>query len=296
MTGPRPEQLPVPGLELGEGPCWDPASQTLYWIDAPAGLVYGLNGAEGREGTEGAGGGRGAVSSWKAGQPIGAVFPRASDGLVVTSRDGVLALEPASGAVAMLAPIEADRPGNRMNDGACDRAGRLYAGTMAADESPGQGALYRVDPDLSVTRLLTGVGISNGIGWSPDERLLYYSDSLAYQVDVFDYDPQTGAIDGRRRFASVGQGDVVPDGLSVDAEGGVWIAQWGGGVLCRHRPDGSVDQVVEFPHAHVTSCAFGGPRLDRLYVTTAAGPADPAGGLFVLTPGVTGLPSYPFRG
>jgi sugar lactone lactonase YvrE len=280
----RPVQLPLPALELGEGPVWDDASGTLYWIDGPPGRVHRLD----PEGTH---------ARWEVGQPVGAVFPRASGGLLVAARDGFLALDLESGTVATLSPVEQDRPGNRMNDGACDRAGRLYAGTMAADETPGAGALYRLDPDLSVTRLLTGVGISNGIGWSPDERLMYYSDSLAYQVDVFDYDPATGAIEGRRKFASVGNGgDVMPDGLAVDAEGGVWVAQWGGGVLCRYRPDGRLDRAVEFPHANVTSCAFGGPDLDRLYVTTAAGPANAGGGLFVLTPGGTGLPGHPFRG
>jgi sugar lactone lactonase YvrE len=283
VTGPEPAQLPVPPLELGEGPVWDAAGQALYWIDGPPGRVHRLDAA-------------GRHAAWDAGQPVGAVFPRAGGGLLVAARDGFLALDPASGAVTMLAPVESGRPENHLNDGACDRAGRLYAGTMAADETPGAGALYRLDPDLSVTRLLTGIGISNGIGWSPDERLMYYVDSLAYQVDVFDYDPATGAIEGRRRLASVGQGEIMPDGLAVDAEGGVWVAQWGGGVLFRYHADGRLDRTVQFPHAHVTSCAFGGPDLDRLYVTTAAGPANAAGGLFVLTPGVTGLPAHPFGG
>jgi sugar lactone lactonase YvrE len=283
VTGPGPAQLPVPGLELGEGPCWDAASQALYWIDTPVGQVHRLDAD-------------GAHASWAVGQPAGAVFPRARGGLVVAAGDGIVTLDPASGSVAALAMVEPGRPENKMNDGACDRAGRLYAGTMAADETPEAGALYRVDPDLSVTLLVTGVGISNGIGWSPDDRLMYYSDSLAYQVDVFDYDPATGAIEGRRRFAGVGGGEVMPDGLTVDAEGGVWIAEWGGGVLRRYHQDGRLDRVVEFPHAHVTSCAFGGPGLDLLYVTTAAGPANASGGLFVLTPGVTGLPSHPFGG
>jgi sugar lactone lactonase YvrE len=284
MTDLLPEPVAVPGLELGEGPSWDAASQALYWIDAPPGLVYRL-GAGGLPAT-----------SWPLGMPIGAVFPRAGGGLVVPASDGVLTLDPVSGDVAMLAPIEADKPANRMNDGACDRAGRLYVGTMAADESPGRGALYRLDPDLTVTVLATGVGISNGIGWSPDDQLMYYSDSLAYRVDVFEYDPATGDVANRREFVRIGAGDYVPDGLAVDAEGGVWVAHWGGSVLCRYLRDGRLDQTVKLPHAHVTSCAFGGPDLDQLYITTAAGPADREGGLFVLAPGVTGLPSYPFGG
>jgi sugar lactone lactonase YvrE len=284
VTGLVPEPVAVPGLELGEGPCWDAASQALYWVDTAPGLVYRL-GASGPP-----------AASWPAGMPVGAVFPRAAGGLVVPARDGVLGLDPVSGAVSVVAPVEADKPWNKMNDGACDQAGRLFVGTMAADESPGQGALYRLDPDLSLTVLATGVGISNGIGWSPDNQLMYYCDSLAYRVDVFDYDPATGEVAGRREFAAIGAGECMPDGLAVDAEGGVWVAHWGGGVLCRYLPDGQLDRTVKLPHAHVTSCAFAGPGLDRLYITTAAGPADPRGGLFVLEPGVTGLPSYPFGG
>jgi sugar lactone lactonase YvrE len=140
------------------------------------------------------------------------------------------------------------------------------------------------------------VGTSNGIGWSPDDRLMYYTDSQEHRVDVFDYDPATGAIDGRRTFAAVGQGDVVPDGLTVDADGGVWVAVWGGYAVLRHDPGGQLLESLELPAARVTSCVFGGPDLDQLYITTAAGPGESAGALFVCEPGVTGQPSHPFRG
>jgi sugar lactone lactonase YvrE len=268
---------------LGEGPVWDGQDQALYWVDIPDGRVHRMDAG-------------GSLTSWDVGQPVGAVVPRASGGLVVAVRDGFMALDPASGELAMLAAVEQDRPENRMNDGACDRAGRFYAGTMADDERPAAGALYRLDLDLRVTMLLTGVGISNGIGWSPDERLMYYIDSHAHRVDVFDYDPATGAIDGRRPFAAVGQGDVVPDGLTVDADGGVWVAVWGGYALLRHDPGGRMRQALELPAARVTSCVFGDPGLDRLYITTAAGPASDGGALFACEPGVTGQPSHPFRG
>ena len=279
----QPTRMQAPVATLGEGPVWDDQAQVLYWVDIPEGRVHRMD-ADGW------------VTSWDVGQPVGAVVPRASGGLVVAVRDGFMALDLTSGELAMLAPVEQDRPENRMNDGACDRAGRFFAGTMADDERPTAGALYRLDPDLSVTTLLTGVGISNGIGWSPDERLMYYADSLAHQVDVFDYDPATGAIDGRRRFAAVGGGDMLPDGLTVDADGGVWVAVWGGGMVLHHDPDGQAREALRLPAERVTSCVFGGPALDRMYITTAAGPGQHAGSLFVWEPGVTGQPSHPFRG
>ena len=272
----QPTRVQAPVCTLGEGPVWDARDQSLHWVDIPESRVHRIAAD-------------GSLSSWDTGQPVGTVIPRASGGLVVAVRDGFMALDPASGTLTTLAEVEKDRPENR--------AGRFYAGTMADDESPGAGALYRLDPDLSVTRLVTGVGTSNGIGWSPDERLMYYIDSQVHRVDVFDYDPATGEIDGRRPFAAVGDGDVVPDGLTVDSDGGVWVAVWGGYAILHHDPEGQVIETVDLPAAaRVSSCVFGGPDLDRLYITTAAGPGESAGALFVCEPGVTGQPSHPFRG
>jgi sugar lactone lactonase YvrE len=279
----QPSRVPVPAAELGEGPCWDPASGLLYWVDSPAGRVHRLDSDGGHV-------------SWEAGQPVGSVVTRAGGGLVLAAGDGFLALDPATGAVSPLATAEPGKPGNHMNDGACDQAGRFYAGSMATDESPGQGALYRLDPDHSVTQLFAGVGISNGIGWSPDNQLMYYVDSLAYRIDIFDYDAATGAIGGRRPLASIGGAGVVPDGLAVDTEGSVWVAVWGGGVIQRYSKDGQLTGEARLPAAHVTSCAFAGPDLDQLYITTAAGPGSSAGALFTCPAGVTGLPAHPYRG
>jgi sugar lactone lactonase YvrE len=280
---PQVSRVEAPAATLGEGPIWDAAQEALYWVDIPESLVHRLDAD-------------GSVTTLDAGQPVGTVVTRASGGLVVAARDGFLAMDPVTGKLTMLAAVEQDRPQTRMNDGACDRTGRFYAGTMAADESPGLGTLYRLDPNLQVNTLVTGLGISNGIGWSPDERLMYYIDSQEHRVDVFDYDPATGGIGGRRKFAAVGGGDVVPDGLTVDADGDIWVAVWGGGAVLRHDPDGRVRQTVEVPATQVTSCVFGGPDLDRLYITTAAGGGAAPGALFVVEPGVTGQPSHPFRG
>jgi len=283
VVSPQLAQLPVPRAALGEGPCWDPAEGALYWTDIPAHRVHRLA----ADGTH---------TAWATGQPVGAIVPRAGGGLALAAKDGFWALDPGGGQLSLLAPVEADVLANRMNDGACDRAGRFFAGTMAEDESPGAGALYRLGPDHTVTRVLGGVGISNGIGWSLDESRMYYVDSLTHRVDVFDYDPASGAIGNRRVFATAGGGEVAPDGLAVDADGCVWVALWGGGAVVRYRPDGRPAQTLQVPAANVTSCAFGGTDLATLYITTAAGPGAAGGALFSGRPGTTGLPASPFRG
>ena len=283
LMSPQLAELPVPRAALGEGPCWEPAEGALYWTDIPAHRVHRLA----ADGTH---------TSWDAGQPVGAIVPRAGGGMALAAKDGFWALAPGSGQLTLIAHVEADVPGNRMNDGACDRAGRFFAGTMAEDESPGAGALYRLGPDHVVTPVLAGVGISNGIGWSLDELRMYYVDSLTCRVDVFDYDAAIGAIGNRRVFADVGGDGVVPDGLAVDAGGYVWVALWGGGGLARYRPDGRLEQTLDIPADHVTNCAFGGTDLATLYITTAAGPGARGGALFSCRPVATGLPASPFRG
>lgn len=278
--------LPVPRAELAESPCWDQESGRLLWVDIPAGRVHRLTlSTHEHEATE-------------IGQPVGAVVTRAGGGLALAARDGFLALGREGGQPEQLAAVEADLPGNRLNDGKCDRAGRFFAGSKAEDDTPGAGALYRFDPDHRVTRLLSGVTISNGIGWSPDERRLYYVDSPTGRIDQFDYQPATGTLTNRRDFARIPAERGIPDGLTVDAEGGVWVALWGGAAVRRYAVDGGLLGEFDLPTTWVTSCCFGGPDLDQLYVTTARGEADDGlgGSVFVLDPGVAGLPAQPFRG
>jgi sugar lactone lactonase YvrE len=280
-------RVDVAAGELAEGPVWDAAAGGLYWVDIPAGRAHFL--ADGGHGNEG-------HLSWDAGQPVGAVAARAGGGLVLAARDGFLGLDPATGQTTWLAGVELDRPGNRMNDGGCDRAGRFFAGTMADDEHQDAGAFYRLDPGGQVTMVFAPVTISNGVGWSPDERLMYYIDSPTRRIDVLDYDPVTGSVAGRRPFATLPGTDAVPDGLTVDAEGGVWVALWGGSAVCRYGQDGRLDRVLDIPAVNVTSCAFGGAGLDTLYITTAAGPGAGQGALFRCPAGVTGQPAHPYLG
>jgi sugar lactone lactonase YvrE len=278
----EPTELALPHAELGEGPHWDIATQALYWVDIPGQRVH-------RRDADGA------HRSWEVGLPVSAVVPSQAGWLCVAAGNGFYALDEESGQVELIA----DAPGlphTRLNDGACDREGRFYAGSMDNDEAPGRGALYRLDPDRTVTEIFSGIGLSNGLGWSPDDRLMYYIDSLAYRVDVMDYDPETGAMGERRPFARLGSGETVPDGMTVDAEGGVWVAVWGGGVIQRYDADGTLNGVVRLPAAFVTSCAFGGPDLDQLFITTAAGPGRSGGALFTCPAGVKGLPAYRYRG
>jgi sugar lactone lactonase YvrE len=280
---------------LAEGPLWDARTGEVVWVDIPAGVVHRVDP------------GAGTHTAAEVGQPVGAVVPRAAGGYVLAVRDGFAAFDPASPAPRLLAQVEADRPENRMNDGACDRAGRFWAGTMAEDERAGAGSLYRldrVDGTDRVSRHLTGVAVSNGIGWSPDDRLMYYIDSPTLRVDVFDFDLADGVLSGRRPFALIPPGLGMPDGLAVDGDGCVWVALWGGWAVHRYTPDGKLDRSVPLPVARVSSCAFGGPGLDDLYITTARVGLTPAelrqqpeaGLLFHHPAGVPGQPAAAYAG
>lgn len=279
--------------ELGEGVIWDAGSQRLVWVDITRGLIHEMS-ADGR------------CRSSDAGQHVGAVAPRGHGGhggLVLAVRSGFAALD-GDGTISMIAHVEADAGGNRMNDGGCDPQGRFWAGTMAYAETPGAGSLYRLDQDGTVHRMLTGTAVSNGLGWSPDGRTMYYIDTPTHGVDAFAFDPRTGAIAGRRRLVTVDPADGSPDGMTVDDEGFLWVALWGGGAVRRYQPDGTLDTVVRVAASKVTSCAFGGADRGDLYITTASTGLSPerlaaephAGGLFRCRPGVTGPPATPFTG
>ena len=170
--------------------------------------------------------------------------------------------------------VEKELAGNRMNDGRCDPAGRFWAGTMADrwEDAPAAGALYRLDGTsgaLAATKVVGGITVANGIDWTPDGRHMYYVDSPSQQVDVFDFDGDTGTPRNRSAFVTVPAAEGLPDGLVVDADGGVWVALFGAGVLRRYSPSGRVDREIRLPATLVTSAAFGGPDLADLYITTA---------------------------
>ncbi|MFC9699180.1 SMP-30/gluconolactonase/LRE family protein [Streptomyces sp. NPDC056943] len=293
---------PLPG-RLTEGPLWDDRRQELLWVDIPEGLVHRAALTDGEDGPDLA-----LLATLRFDRPVGAVALCASGALLAAAGTSVLRLaegSPVADAVALAAPVLPDDGlPRRMNDAAVDPAGRLLAGTMAYDESPGAGSLYRLDGDGLVT-LLDSVTISNGLGWSPDGSRLYYADSPTGRVDVFAYDPESGALSDRRPFAVLDRGVLdrgVPDGLTVDSAGRVWVAVWGGGEVLAFEADGTLHARVEVPASHVTSCAFAGPARDVLVITTATEGLDEdrlraepdAGRLFVCRPGTTGLPATPY--
>ncbi len=280
------------GAEVGESPVWDAEGGELLWVDIPRGLVHRLDPDTGRD------------VPLPVGQPVGAVALRAPGGLVLALRDGFGLLDSGSREVSIVQGVETDRPGNRMNDGKCDRAGRFWAGTMAVDETPHAGALYRLDPDLRVRQVVPDATMPNGLDWSLDERTLYYVDTFDQGIDIFDYDPERGGLANRRPLVDISPADGLPDGLTVDSEGFLWVALWGGSAIRRYAPDGRLDTVVELPVTQVTSCTFGGADLDELYVTTASAGLQGedlrrqplAGGVFRFRPVTQGRPPGMFAG
>ncbi|MFF4396659.1 SMP-30/gluconolactonase/LRE family protein [Streptomyces sp. NPDC001480] len=269
--------------ELGEGPTWDAATGRLIWIDILQSRLHTYDPSSGRR----------TVRTTP--QHVGAVKPRAGGGLVLNLRDGVGLLDP-DGAFRWLhhEPV----PGRRANDAAVAPDGSLWAGTMRYDEATGGGTLARVAADGAVTTVLPDVTVSNGTGWSPDGALMYYIDTPTRRIDVFDFDGER--VSGRRPLAQIEEGAGFPDGLTVDADGCVWVALWDGGAVRRYTPDGELDRVITVPAPRTTACAFGGAELSDLYITTArtglAAP-DPLSGSVLVVPGAgKGLAQPAFAG
>jgi len=260
--------------KLAEGPRWDAAARRLLWVDIEGCELHVLeNGQDRAIGLD---------------AMVGAAAPTNSGGVLVALADRLALLDLADESVRTLVRLP-HGPALRSNDGACDAAGRFWIGTMALDETPGAGALYRYDASLE--RVLDEVTLSNGIGWTRDATRMYYIDSPVQRVDLFDFELASGRVDNRRPFVSIDESAGIPDGLTVDDEGGVWVALYGGSCVHRYDESGHLDAVLEVPAKNVTSCCFGDGDGSSLFVTTAA----PDGNVYVTQPGVSGPPAHVFH-
>lgn len=281
------------GAVLAEGPVWDDQSQHLYWIDIERGRLCRLNPAA-KSNTE-----------WDLGIRVGFAVLTTKGDMLAGTQEGLIRFSCETGESSAYANPEAGLPNNRFNDGKCDLQGRLWAGTMSVVETETKGTLYRVTGPDEVKAQHGPVTISNGLAWSADASTMYYIDSPTRKVDAFDFDAETGEISGQRTAVALAEGIGYPDGMTIDAEGKLWVALWEGwGVGCFDPATGEMIAKVEVPVACVTSCCFGGPDLMDLYITTASRdlteedrPKQPqAGGIFVARPGVKGTPSVRFNG
>jgi sugar lactone lactonase YvrE len=275
---------------LGEGPIWVAREAALYWLDIKGRKIFRLSEA-------------GELDQWPTPFRVGSIAPRANGGFIAGTDQGIAEIDLSSGRLQILFNPEEELASNRFNDGKVDRSGRFWAGTMDDEERRASGALYRFMEDLSWVAVDAGYKVTNGPAFSPDGKRMYHSDSARQVTYVFDVD-EAGNAANRRTFLQFGEGDGYPDGMTVDAEGCLWIAFWDGGCVRRYSPDGDLLRTVEMPVSRPTSCAFGGSGLDRLYVTsarigldeTALGMQPNAGGLFLVTPGVQGIADVPFGG
>ncbi|MEP0320625.1 SMP-30/gluconolactonase/LRE family protein, partial [Bauldia litoralis] len=245
---------------LGEGPLWDVEQQRFYWIDSFDGRVFRCT-HDGRE-----------VRAWDVPGKIGSIAIRKDgNGAICSLENGFHTLDFKTGDVELIHDPEPGKDANRLNDGKVDKRGRFIAGSMDTQESGPNGALYRLDPDMSVHKIDDGIIVSNGPCWSPDGKIFYFADSWSGEIWAYDYDLDTGTVSNRRTFTKVdtSQGGAA-DGATVDSEGYVWSAGVYVAKLYRYAPDGTVDRVIDMPVKKVTSVNFGGPNLDILYVTSIA--------------------------
>ncbi|MEO6256781.1 MAG: SMP-30/gluconolactonase/LRE family protein [Sphingomicrobium sp.] len=275
---------------LGEGPLWVECDAALYWVDIKGWKIFRLDQG-------------GQLEQWQTPFRIGSLAPRASGGFIAGTDHGIALVELDSDRFEIVAHPEADRPDNRFNDGKVDRSGRFWAGTMDDTERQAAGTLYRFGPELTATPVDHGYKVTNGPAFSPSGDLMYHNDSGLKVTYAFDLD-RSGNAGNRRVFASYGADEGYPDGMTVDAEGCLWIAFWDGWCVRRFSPAGECLRTITLPVAKPTSCAFGGRDLDQLYITSASIGLDAAalavqpqaGGLFLAAPGVTGIAEIPFAG
>jgi len=276
------EQLTAPITEHGEGPVWWPDGH-VRCVDLLAGDLVDVH----EDAT---------ITRSHIGQVAAVVRPRSAGGAVVAVERGIVLLDDWGNVSRQ--PEGWSDPAVRMNDGGCDPDGRFYCGSMAYDEAPGRGSLYRFDKDGTATVILAGVTISNGFAFAPDGSTAYYADTPTQRIDAFDYDYRRG-LTRRRPLITIPPEDGSPDGITVDNEGGIWVACWGGSAVRRYHRDGSLDAVIEIPGVkQVTACTLGGPHLDRLYVTTSRRGLDPtaaggAGAIFIVDDVIPGQPVQP---
>ena len=270
--------------QIGEGPFWHPDRRLLYWLDIPTGRLFQHDPVVG-----------GHTLALKDDDPIGAALVQA-DGAILLLQTAGRIRRWADGYLTTLLDEIPGHGTHRFNDAIAAPEGRIYAGLMVPGHD-GRDALYRIDPDHSVKRVLDGIGRTNGLAFSADAGFLYYTDTHRHEIYRFDYDRSSGRLSGQEVLVRTPDDCGSPDGLTVDADGYLWSAMWGGGCVLRFRPDGRLDARIDLPTPRVTSVAFGGPGLATLFITTAAGDRKDefgphAGALFALTPGVKGLPDH----
>lgn len=279
---------------LGEGPMWHATERRLYWLDLRRPAIYRFDPASGRN----------EQITADLGAYVGGLVFRADGSLVVDKEDGLHAVDAASGRLLAIVDPEPDMPGNWFNDAKVDRMGRLWAGTGDRGETAPTGSLYVFDADHSWQVVDRNIICSNGPAFSPDGRVAYFTDSYAQEVVRYAIDPSTGAVGPRQPFVRIADADVYPDGMTVDAEGGLWVALWDDWRIMRYSPDGDADREIRLPVPRPTSMAFGGVDYRQLFITTASiglsdaqlADAPLSGSLFVCEPGVHGLPEPAYLG
>ena len=267
---------------VGEGPMWHHMEQVVYWADIPQGRIFRYDPATGEHGLV-----------FESGQVGGCTIQKDGSLLLFMERGSVASLR--EGKLEYLVSEISEERESRFNDVIADPTGRVFCGTMPSEDH--LGSLYRMETDGSIAKVLDGIGISNGMGFTPDAKQMYFTDSPTHNIYVFDYDSGTGELSNQRVFVNTGENDGIPDGMTVDAEGFVWSARWDGSSLVRYSPAGEQVSRIWFPARKVSSVIFGGEDYTDMYVTTAGGQDKAAEGpgagcLYRLNLGISGKQEF----